>query len=197
MILAGARPRFHLEITERNRASVLVAVAAFLLAVGMLATAVLQSDEAGDGSGSGETWATRSVVSAKGSYELEAPSSWHGRKRGHATTMSSPGDDTFVTVGRAPNGNLAAAANKIFDSVADNYSKVSFGGATKQIVGGREAVVFSGKATNERDVRLRFVGVTFNDGGRNHSMTAFVRADADATRVLPRIERILNTFVTR
>jgi hypothetical protein len=111
--------------------------------------------------------------------------------------MSSPRGDMVVTVGLAPRGDLADSANEIFDSVTKAYSKVAVLGATRQRVDGREAVVFSGQGTNERDTRLRFVGVTFNDGGRNHSMTAFVRNDSDAGRVLPRIENILNTFVTR
>ncbi|MGH2698160.1 MAG: hypothetical protein ACRDJL_03030, partial [Actinomycetota bacterium] len=107
--------------------------------------------------------------------------------------FSSRGD-ILVTVGPAPRGNLADSANEIFDSIAKTYSKVAFTGATNQTVDEREAVVFGGKGTNERGVRLRFVGVTFDDGGRNHSMTAFVAENSDSGRVIPRIERILNTF---
>lgn len=204
MIAAHALQRFRLEINERNRVLVLVAVVAFLLAVALLAHAVLQSDGTGaelraaQGIEQGtEAFDTRRVISAKGGYELETPSSWQVSKRGSATTMSSPRGDMVVTVGPAPRGDLADSANEIFSSVAKTYSKVGFLGATRQRVDGREAVVFSGQATNEQDVRLRFVGVTFNDGGRNHSMTAFVRKDSEAGRALPRIETILNTFVTR
>jgi hypothetical protein len=197
VILARSLPSFRLEITERNRAFVVVAVVSFLLAVGMLATAVLKDDQTEVVAASGDSFSTQRVISGKGGYELEAPSSWRVQKRGRATTMSSPADDIFVTVGRAPSGNLAASANKIYESVAANYSKVNFMGATEQRVEGRDAVVFSGKATNARDARLRFVGVAFSDEGRNFSMTAFTRADAEAGRVLPRIERILNTFVAK
>jgi hypothetical protein len=204
MIGVDVLQRFRLEINERNRVHVVVAVVAFLFAVGFLAHAVLQDDHAvlqEDRAGAeeqrGESFKTRVVVSAKGGYELETPSSWQVAKRGSATTMSSRRGDMVVTVGLAPRGDLADSANEIFDSVTKAYSKVAFLGATKQRVDGREAVVFSGQGTNERDTRLRFVGVTFNDGGRNHSMTAFVRNDSDAGRVLPRIENILNTFVTR
>ena len=205
MIAADALQRFRLEINERNRVQVLVAVVAFLLAVGFLAHAVLQSDDAGAearGAAQGiqqhsESFETRNVVNAKGGYKLESPSSWQVAKRGPATTMSGPRGDMVVTVGPAPRGDLADSANEIFASVARSYSKVAFLGATRQKVDGREAVVFSGQGSNERDIRLRFVGVTFNDGGRNHSMTAFVRKDSEAGRALPRIETILNTFVTR
>jgi len=201
MIAAGAVQRFRLEINERNRVHVLVAVVAFLLAVGFLAHAVLQSDDAGaeaQGAAQGiEPFETRGVVSAKGGYELKTPSSWQVSKRGPATTMSSPRGDMVVTVGPAPRGDLADSGNEIFASVAKTYSKIAFLGATRQRVDGREAVVFSGKGSNQKDVRLRFVGVTFNDGGRNHSMTAFVRKESAADRTLPRIEKILNTFVTR
>lgn len=197
MIAAGAVQRFRLEINERIRVHVIVAVVAFLFAVGLLAHAVLQSDGAGAVAQHSESFTTRGVVSAKGGYELETPSSWQVSKRGPATTMSSPRGDMVVTVGPAPRGDLADSANEIFASVAQTYSKVAFLGATRQRVDGREAVVFSGNGTNKKDVRLRFVGVTFNDGGRNHSMTAFVRKDSDEGRTLPRIENILNTFVTR
>ena len=197
MIAADAVQRFRLEINERNRVHVVVAVVAFLFAVGLLAQAVLQNDEAGAEARPGESsFSTRSVVSANGGYELEAPSSWQVSKRGPATTMSSPRGDMVVTVGPAPRGDLADSANEIFASVAKTYAKVAFLGAARQRIDGREAVVFSGQGTNGRDIRLRFVGVTFNDGGRNHSMTAFVPNDSDAGRVLPRIEKILNTFVT-
>jgi len=203
MIAAGALERFRLEINERNRVHVLVAVVAFLLAVGFLAHGVLQSDGAGaEGAAKRnqqriQPFDTRRVVSAKGDYQLKAPSSWRVAKNGPATTMSSPRGDMVVTVGPAPRGDLADSANEIFSSVAQSYSKVAFFGASRQRLDGREAVVFSGQGANKKDVRLRFVGVTFNDGGRNHSMTAFVRKDSDAGRALPRIERILNTFVTR
>ncbi|CAN5722715.1 hypothetical protein BH20ACT23_BH20ACT23_22050 [soil metagenome] len=194
MIGADTVQRFRLDINERNRFLVVVAFVAFLFAVGLLAHAVLQSDVTGAESQSAESFKSRSVVSAKGGYELRAPSSWQVSKRGPATTMSSPGGDMVATVGPAPKGNLADSADEIFDSVAKTYSKVVFVGASKQKVDGREAVVFSGKGTNEQDTRLRFVGVTFNDGGRNYSMTAFVREDSDSGRALPRIESILNTF---
>lgn len=197
MIAARALQRFRLEINERNRVHVLVAVVAFLAAVGLLAHAVLQSDGPEAVAQPSESFKTRGVASAKGGYELQAPSSWLVSKRGRATTMSSPRGDMVVTVGPAPRGDLADSANELFASVAKSYSKVTFLGATKQRVDGREAVVFSGQGTNKRDIRLRFVGVTFNDGGRNHSMTAFVRRDSDAGQALPRIENILNTFVTR
>jgi hypothetical protein len=195
MIAASSLRRFRLEINERNRVHVMVAVVAFLFAVGLLAHAVLQDGEGAVLEGKrADSFKTRSVVSAKGGYELKAPSSWQVSKRGPATTMSSPRGDVVVTVGPAPRGDLADSANEIFATVARTYSKVAFLGATRQRVDGREAVVFSGQGTNERDIRLRFIGVTFNDGGHNHSMTAFVRKDSDAGRVLPRIEAILNTF---
>jgi hypothetical protein len=195
MIAASSLRRFRLEINERNRVHVMVAVVAFLFAVGLLAHAVLQDGEGAVLEGKrADSFKTRSVVSAKGGYELKAPSSWQVSKRGPATTMSSPRGDVVVTVGPAPRGDLADSANEIFATVARTYSKVAFLGATRQRVDGREAVVFSGQGTNERDIRLRFIGVTFNDGGNNHSMTAFVRKDSDAGRVLPRIEAILNTF---
>jgi hypothetical protein len=197
MIAAGALQRFRLEVNERNRVHVIVAVVAFLLAVGLLAHAVLQSDSAGTEAQPGEAFKTSGVVNAKGDYELVTPSSWQVSKRGPATTMSSPRGDMVVTVGPAPRGDLAESANEIFASVAQTYSKVAFLGATRQRVDGREAVVFSGQGTNKRDIRLRFVGVAFNDGGRNHSMTAFVRKDSDAGRALPRIATILNTFEAR
>jgi hypothetical protein len=195
MIAASSLRRFRLEINERNRVHVMVAVVAFLFAVGLLAHAVLQDGEGAVLEGKrADSFKTRSVVSAKGGYELKAPSSWQVSKRGPATTMSSPRGDVVVTVGPAPRGDLADSANEIFATVARTYSKVAFLGATRQRVDGREAVVFSGQGTNERDIRLRFIGVTFNDGVHNHSMTAFVRKDSDAGRVLPRIEAILNTF---
>ena len=194
MIAAGVLQRFRLEINERNRVHVIVAVVAFLFAVGLLAHAVLRSDDAGTEAQTSESFKTRDVVSAKGGYKLETPSSWQVSKRGPATTMSSPRGDMVVTVGPAPRGDLADSANEIFASVEKTYSEVAFLGATRQTVDKREAVVFSGQGTNERDIRIRFVGVTFNDGGRNHSMTAFVRTDSDEGRVLPRIESILNTF---
>jgi hypothetical protein len=194
MIAAGSLQRFRLEINERNRVPVVVAVVTFLFAVGLLAHAVLRSDGAGAGGQPTESFKSRGVVSAKGGYELKMPSSWQVSKSGRATTMTSPRGDMVVTVGPAPRGGLAKAANEIFASVAKTYSKVAFLGAARQKVDGREAVVFSGQGTNERDIRLRFIGVTFNDGGHNHSMTAFVRKDSDAGRVLPRIEDILNTF---
>lgn len=204
MIAGISLRRFRLEINERNRVHAVVAVVAFLFAVGLLAHAVLQDD---DGAGlegkraesleTASSFKTRSVVSAKGGYELRTPSSWQVSKRGPATTMSSPRGDMVVTVGPAPRGDLADSANEVFASVRETYSKVAFLGATRQNVDGREAVVFSGQGTNRRDIRLRFVGVTFNDGGRNQSMTAFVPKDSDAGRVLPRIERILNTFAMR
>jgi len=197
MITADALQRFRLEVNEHNRVHVLVAVVSFLLAVGLLGHAVLQSDGARTEAQPSESFKTSGVVNAKGDYELVTPSSWQVSKRGPATTMSSPRGDMVVTVGPAPRGDLADSANEIFSSVAQTYSKVAFLGATRQRVDGREAVVFSGQGTNKRDIRLRFVGVTFNDGGRNHSMTAFVRRDSDAGRALPRIEAILNTFATR
>ncbi|MGH2775067.1 MAG: hypothetical protein ACRDJT_06495 [Actinomycetota bacterium] len=194
---AEAVQRFRLEINERNRVHVIVAVVAFVFAVGLLAHAVLQSDDAGAEAQARASFKTRVVVNAKGGYELETPLLWEVSKRGPATTMSSPRGDMVVTVGPAPRGDLADSANEIFASVAKSYSKVAFLGATRQRVDGREAVVFGGRGTNSRDIRLRFVGVTFNDGGRNHSMTAFVPKDSDAGRVLPRMEKVINTFVTR
>lgn len=205
MMAVEALQRLRLEVNERNRVLVLVAVVAFLLAVALLAHAVLQSDGTGvvarkSAQGNeqvAESFETRNVVNAKGGYKLKAPSAWQIAKQGPATTMSSRSGDMVVSVGPAPRGDLADSANEIFSSVTQTYSKVAFLGATRQKVDGREAVVFSGQATNKRDVRLRFVGVTFNDGGRNHSMTGFVRKDSEAGRTLPRIETILNTFVTR
>jgi hypothetical protein len=194
MILARSLPRFRFELTERNRAHVIVAVASFLLAVVLLGTAVLQDGGAKIDSANGQSFETQRLINERGGYELEAPSSWQVSRRGPATTMSSPRDDIFVTVGRAPKGRLAIAANDIFDSIADTYARVTFMGAAEQIVDERDAVVFSGKATNQQDVRLRFVGVVFTDGERNYSMTAFARADTEPGRVLPRIEKILNTF---
>lgn len=181
--------RFRLEIGERNRSLVIVAVTSFLAAFGLVAYAVLGTEGA-----EGEFFPTQAVTSAKGGYALEAPAAWTGDKQGKVTTLSSRAKDVVVTIGPAPRGNLADAGQAIFDSVADTYSKVTFMGATEQKVDGRKAIVFSVKATNEADVRLRFVGVTFTDAGRNYSMTAFTPEDSRAERVLPRIETILNTF---
>ncbi|MGH2698422.1 MAG: hypothetical protein ACRDJL_04390, partial [Actinomycetota bacterium] len=96
---SGALQRFQLEIGERNRMHVIVSVVAFLLAVGLLGHAVLQSD--GIDTQSTEAFETRSVVNAKGGYELEAPARWRVKKRGRATTMFSSRGDIFVTVGPA------------------------------------------------------------------------------------------------
>ncbi|MGH2749312.1 MAG: hypothetical protein ACRDK3_00285 [Actinomycetota bacterium] len=195
MNAASAVERVCLEIGERNRVQVIVAVVAFLLAFGFLGVAVLHDDGAEPEAERGaQSFATRRVASAKGGYELEAPRSWEVEKRGRAVTLSSPAGDIFVTVAPAPRGDLADAANEIFQSAAATYSKVTFLGASRQTIGRREAVVFSGKGTNDEKVRLRFVGATFNDGGRNHSMTAFTRGDSGSERVLSRIQKILNTF---
>ena len=182
-----------LEVGAHNRIPLLVAVAAFLVAVGLLAYAVVAPSTT-DSSARDTSFATKKVVNAKGGYRLAAPARWTAERAGKFTTLSSSSREVSVTVGPAPKGSLAAAGKQLFDGIAATYRRVSFSGATKQVVGGREAVVFSGRGTNEAGVRLRFVGVTFSDGGRNHSMTAFARKDSSPGRVLPRIERILNSF---
>jgi hypothetical protein len=70
MIGVDVLQRFRLEINERNRVHVVVAVVAFLFAAGFLAHAVLQDDRAGAEEQRGESFKKRVVVSAKGGYEL-------------------------------------------------------------------------------------------------------------------------------
>lgn len=196
MMAAGALKRLNLEIGDHNRTPVIVAALSFVVAVVLLGVAIVGPGEIQSSAITG-SFETKTITNAKGGYAFAAPASWAPRKQGRSTTLFSPDRDVVVAVGPAPRGNLASAGEEIFDSMTATYSKVRFLGATKQAVGTREAVVFSGLGTNAAKVRVRFVGVTFTDGGRNHSMTAFTREASDPERVLPRIETILDTFTPR
>jgi len=193
MMAAAALRRLNLEVGEHNRTPVIVAAVSFVTAVVLLGVAVIGPGEMQSSTAAG-SFETKTITNAKGGYVFTAPASWVTHKRGRSTTLFSADRDVVVAVGPAPKGDLAAAGEKIFDSMTATYSKVRFLGATKQSVGTREAVVFSGLGTNGDKVRLRFVGVTFTDGGRNYSMTAFTREASDPDQVLPRIETILDSF---
>jgi hypothetical protein len=193
MMAASALRRLNLEIGEHNRAPVMVATVSFVVAVVLLGVAVVGPEEIQSSTATG-SFQTKTITNAKGGYAFTAPASWVTQKQGRSTTLFSADRDVVVAVGPAPKGDLAAAGEQVFGSMTETYSKVRFLGASRQTVGGREAVVFSGLGTNDDKVRLRFVGVTFIDGGRNHSMTAFTRMASDPERVLPRIETILDSF---
>jgi hypothetical protein len=195
MMTSSTLRRLNLEIGEHNRTPVIVAAVSFVAAVVLLGVAVMGPGEIKGFSATGAL-ETKTITNAKGGYAFSAPASWVVHMQGRSTTLFSAGRDVVVAVGPAAKGDLAAAGKEIFDSMTATYSKVRFLGAMKQTVGTREAVVFSGLGTNDDKVRLRFVGVTFTDGGRNHSMTAFTREASDPERVLPRIETILDSFTT-
>lgn len=195
MIAAGVLRGLHLEIGEGNRLPVLVGVVAFFVAIGLLVFAVFRPEDEGsrEAQRTPASFESRAVINGKGDYRLRAPVSWKADRRGIVTTLTSSKRDVVVTILPGARRNLADAAKVLFDSIAGAYSKVSFMGATEQLVGNRRAVVFSGKATNDAGVRLRFLGATFSEHGRRFATTVFTTERSSPKRVLPRIELIVNS----
>jgi hypothetical protein len=74
------------------------------------------------------------------------------------------------------------------------YSAVRIDGSQRQKIGGKDAILISGSATNISRVRLRWLTVTIADRDRTYGISIFTRASSNPASVLPTVEAIVASF---
>lgn len=134
------------------------------------------------------------VVNEAGGYRVVVPEEWEVQQNGRTTTLSSPDKEVLIRIGIGEQGPLPEAAALFFQKVGRNYRDVKLLGIQAEQVGPRLALAHAGTGTNTRGVRLRFLAITVQNQPRNFGITVFTPANSDPQAVLPRVNRVVETF---
>ncbi len=134
------------------------------------------------------------VVNEAGGYRVVVPEEWEVQQKGRATTLSSPDKQVVIAIGIGERGPLPEAGALFYQKVGRNYRDVQLLGVQAEQVGPRSALAYAGLGTNDRGVRLRFLAITVQNQPRNFGITVFTPANSDPQAVLPRVNRVVETF---
>ena len=134
------------------------------------------------------------VVNEAGGYSVVVPEDWAVQQKDRTTTLSSPDKEVVIRFGLGEQGPLPEAAALFFQRVGRNYRDVHLLGVQAEQVGPRLALAHAGLGTNDRGVRLRFLAITVQNQPRNFGITVFTPANSDPLAVLPRVNRVVETF---
>jgi hypothetical protein len=136
----------------------------------------------------------REVVNTAGGYRFEVPDEWSSTQEGRTTTVTSPDNATVITLGLGRAGSLPVAGTVFFQQVAGNYRDVKVIPPASKRVGPLLALAYGGIGTNAKNARVRFLAITVQNGPTNYGITVFTAADSDPKTVLPRVDRVVDTF---
>lgn len=133
-------------------------------------------------------------VNEVGGYSFRPPEGWTVRDRGSVSELSSPDGVIVVSFGSGRPGSLWGAAEALLDSIRHGYREVRVGALEPTHVDRRPAVVGTGDLQNDAGVRVRFLGLAIRVAGENRVIAVFVSQPADPAKVLPEVERVIESF---
>ena len=108
--------------------------------------------------------------------------------------MTTLGTSMVVAAGPFFSGPLKANSQAFVQSMKQSYTKVRVFDRQEQRVDDRRALATSGRAVNDKKVKIRFVSVVVKAKPRNFAINAFVGYDTNPASVLPTLTAILNGF---
>ena len=180
--IAGAR----LEPTRARRRGLVIAAAAAVVAAAIFGSIAGDEPRA--------RVAMQPFTNRSGGYIVDYPVGWSATAMGSTTKFTHPADDVVVGLGRVASAPLGSAARTFTDAVLRAYSAVRIDGSQRQKIGGKDAILISGSATNISRVRLRWLTVTIADRDRTYGISIFTRASSNPASVLPTVEAIVASF---
>lgn len=141
-----------------------------------------------------ERHATERHVNPDAGYAFRHPPGWTVRDRGTASWATSPDRDVTAAFGFGAAGTLDRSSAILVSSILERYPEARAIGAEVTRVAGASAVSVSGTARNAEGVATRFLAVTIAGPERNYSVTVFTASGADAARVGPPVQEMLDSF---
>jgi hypothetical protein len=146
------------------------------------------------GHGSSGVSDTHDVVNAVGRYHFQAPTGWSAIQQGRTTTVTSPDQATVVTLGVGRSGSLPVAGTQFFQQVAGNYHDVQVIPPQAKQVGPQPALIYGGVGNNAQNAEIRFLAITVQNDPVNYGIAVFTAAGSDPKVVLPKVNRIVDSF---
>lgn len=134
------------------------------------------------------------VVNVAGQYRFEAPTGWSTTQQGGTTTVTSPDQNTVVTLGVGRTGPLPVAGTLLFQQVAANYRDVQVISPEAKQVGPRTALIYGGIGNNAQNTQIRFLTITVQNEPTNYAIAVFTAAGSDPGVVLPSVNRLVDSF---
>ncbi len=134
------------------------------------------------------------VVNNAGRYRFETPTGWSTTQQGRTTTVTSPDQTTVITLGVGRIGPLPVAGTLFFQEVARNYKDVELIPPEAKEVGTRSALIYGGVGNNEKNTSIRFLAITVESTPTNYAIAVFTAADSDPQKVLPPVNRVVDSF---
>lgn len=138
--------------------------------------------------------ASKPFTYRKGGYRLDAPTNLVAKSKGTTTRFTSKDKSLVITVGQSGPGRLAPAQKRFLATLSKSYKKVTVLRTEDQKVDGRPARATYGSATNSKGVNIRFVTFMVRNKPRNFALTAYTASGSDPATVLPRVNRVVNSF---
>lgn len=182
-----------LPLPERMRSRpvpTLIGVIALVLALVCGVTALVLYSSGGS-SGAADS---HEVVNTTGHYRFDAPDGWTTTQDGRTTTVTSPDNQTVITLGVGRVGPIPVAGTLFFQEVASHYKNVQVIPPEAKQVGPRTALVYGGVGTNDKNTSIRFLAITVENNPSNYAIAVFTAADSDPNVVLPPVNHVVETF---
>lgn len=168
----------------------LIAVVSLLLAGAFGVLAYVLSNHTQNGK------AVDEVVNTDGGYRIVVPDDWSTSQDGRTTTTKSPDGNTVISFGLGRTGPLPVAATMFFQQVGSKYHDVQVFPPKAQRIGSRNALVYGGAGTNNKNTRIRFLTISVENTPTNFGITVFTEADSDPATELPTVNQIVDSFHT-
>lgn len=130
----------------------------------------------------------------KGGYRLDAPTDLVARNKGRTTRFTAKDKSVVITVGQSLAGRLAPTQKRFLSTLSKSYGKVKVIKAENLKIDGKPARATYGRATNSKGGDISFVTFMVRDRPRNFAITAYTAAGSDPATVLPRVNRVVNSF---
>lgn len=138
---------------------------------------------------------TNEVVNTAGGYEIDVPDGWTSTQDGRTTKVKSPDGETLITFGLGRTGPLPVAATLFFQQVGGGYENVQIFPPEGKKIHGKQALVYGGIGTNNKKLKVRFLTITVENAPTNYGITVFTAAGSDPQKVLPEVNRVVESFM--
>jgi hypothetical protein len=160
----------------------------------LVTTAERKVEDAIEGKDSSLRLATERSVNEEAGYSFRYPAGWSVKHQGAISKSTSPQGDVIVAFGFGPPGDLLGAFDELQTLIRASYEDIRIKSSDVQTIGGRQAVVVGGLATNDSGARLRLKAAVVEGERRNYLITAFAAETAQVKDLESTLSEIFHSL---